>query len=513
MSMDLFSNSHIAGSVPPQMVNSEHELIIDAFAGGGGASTGIELALGRSPDIAINHCDKALAMHAQNHPQTLHLCESVWDVHLQSYTNGRPVGLLWASPDCRHFSNARGAAPVSKSVRMLAWSVVHFCQKLGSKRPRVIMLENVPEFKGWEDFEAWQGALRQLGYRVEHRILRACDYGAPTIRRRLFVIARRDRKAIIWPAPTHGDPQSEAVRTGALKPWRTEAECIDWSIPCPSIFERKRPLAENTLKRIAAGIQKFVIDNSAPFILNMSHGGRLKPLNKPFSTIKTEKGGCRALVMPCIDRTFGNSRGADIAAPLGTVTTKGIGNSALVAVFLAQHNFNVSGRAADAPLSTITSRATQQNIVTSHLVKLWGTCKHGQKVDAPMPSVSAGSSHVGEVRAFLTAYYGTSLGQPVDEPMGTVTTKDRFGLVTVNIGGEPYVISDIGMRMLSAAELYRAQGFPEDYRIEFDYNGKPFPKTEQTAKCGNSVCPPWAQALVAANLPELRVDAAERRAA
>ncbi|SDQ99278.1 DNA cytosine methyltransferase [Pseudovibrio sp. Tun.PSC04-5.I4] len=491
--------------IPMPPLGAHSELIIDAFAGGGGASTGIEMTLGRSPDIAINHCEAALAMHAQNHPDTIHLPESVWDVDLAAYTGGRPVGLLWASPDCRHFSRARGGKPTSSSVRMLAWSVVNFSQKLGSKRPRIIILENVPEFKGWEDFEAWKIALGKLGYKMEFRELKACDYGVPTIRKRLFMVARRDRKTIRWPDPTHGNPRSEAVLCGELLPWKTAADCIDWSLPCPSIFERKRPLVENTMRRIAAGIKKFVLDAPEPFILNMSHGGSLEPLTKPFSTIKTEKGGCRALVVPCLDRQFGNSRGASVADPLGTITADGGGKSALVAAFLAQHNFDVVGRAADAPLSTITARATQQTIVTSHLIKLRGTCRHGQAVTEPMPTLTAGGNHAGEVRAFLTSYYGSSVGQAVDAPLGAVTTKDRHGLVSIEVGGEPYVITDIGMRMLAPAELYRAQGFPESYCIDFDYKGKPFPKTEQTAKCGNSVCPPVAKAIVEVNLPELKV--------
>jgi DNA (cytosine-5)-methyltransferase 1 len=481
------------------------EIIIDAFAGGGGASTGIEMALGRSPDLAINHCEAALAMHAANHPETLHLPESVWDVDLKAYTAGRPVGLLWASPDCRHFSKARGSKPTSKSVRMLAWSIVNFCQKLGKNRPRIVVLENVMEFRGWEDFEPWKAALRKLGYHVEIRDLKACDYGAPTIRKRMFMVARRDKKAIKWPAPTHGDPNTLEVKSGQLLPWKTAADCVDWSIPCPSILERKKPLAENTLKRIAAGIKKFVIDAPEPFILNMSHGGSLEPMGKPVTTIKTERGGCRALVVPYIQRQFGNSVGGEADSPLGTVTASGGGKSALVTAFLAQHNTGVVGRSAEAPVSTILQTGSHQALVTSHLMMMRGTCKHGRPTDAAMPTVTAGGNHVAEVRAFLMAYYGTSIGQVTKEPMGTVTTKDRFSLVTVEIGGEPYAIVDIGMRMLTPEELYRAQGFPEDYKIDFEFKGKPLSKKEQVAKCGNSVCPPIAKAIIEANLPDLKV--------
>ncbi|KZK83008.1 Modification methylase BspRI [Pseudovibrio sp. Ad13] len=520
------------------------EIIIDAFAGGGGASTGIEMALGRSPDLAINHCEAALAMHAANHPETVHLPESVWDVDLKAYTAGRPVGLLWASPDCRHFSKARGSKPTSKSVRMLAWSIVNFCQKLGKNRPRIIVLENVMEFRGWEDFEPWKVALGKLGYQVEVRDLKACDYGAPTIRKRMFMVARRDKKAIKWPAPTHGDPSTLEVKSGQLLPWKTAADCIDWSIPCPSIFERKKPLADNTLKRIAAGIKKFVIDAPEPFILNMSHGGSLEPMGKPVTTIKTERGGCRALVVPYIQRQFGNSVGGEADSPLGTVTASGGGKSALVAAslvqtgygeregqlprtmdieaplgtvvaggakhalvsaFLAQHNTGVVGRSAEAPVSTILQTGSHQALVTSHLMMMRGTCKDGQPADAAMPTLTAGGNHIAEVRAFLMAYYGTSVGQDTKEPMGTVTTKDRFSLVTVEIGGEPYAIVDIGMRMLTPEELYRAQGFPENYKIDFEFKGKPLSKKEQVAKCGNSVCPPIAKAIIEANLPDLKV--------
>ncbi|KZL17650.1 Modification methylase BspRI [Pseudovibrio axinellae] len=518
---DLFQFESFQSPVYPH-----EELIIDAFAGGGGASTGIEQALGRSPDIAINHCDKALAMHAQNHPDTIHLTESVWDVDLKTHTNGRPVGLLWASPDCRHFSRAGGKRILSPEVRMLAWSIVHFCQKLKAKRPRVIMVENVVEFKGWgplddegnqiksragETFEQWCEALRKLGYKLEVRVLRASDYGAPTIRKRLFIIARRDGKPIVWPAPTHGDPNKAEFVGSGLRPWRTAAECIDWSIPCKSIFNRKKPLVPKTMKRIAAGIQKFVIDAQEPFILNMSHGGRLEPLRRPMTTIKTEKGGCRALVIPCVDRQYGNSKCADITDPLGTVTAGGGGGSALVAAFLHKYygqkrDGEIRGHLPDSPLHTLTT-ARRYGLVTSHLTMMRGSCKHGRSVDQPMPTNTAGGNHIAEVRSFLTAYYGTSVGQKLSRPIGTTTTKDRFGLVSVEISGEPYVITDIGMRMLTSRELYRANGYPEGHIIDFEHNGKPFSKEEQVAKCGNGVPPPWAKALSQANCPEMIVRA------
>lgn len=318
---------------------------------------------------------------------------------------------------------------------------------------------------------------------------------------------RRDRKKIVWPPATHGDPRKEGFAESGLRPWHTAAECIDWSIPCKSIFDRKTPLVENTLKRVAAGIKKFVIDAHEPFILNMSHGGSLEPLTRPFTTIKTEKGGCRALVVPCVDRQFGNSKGAPISDPLGTITAKGGGKSALVAAFLHKYygqkqEGEVRGNLPDHPVHTLTTER-RYGLVTSHLTSFRGTCKHGHPLNQPMPAITAGGNHIAEVRAFLTAYYGASVGHSASEPIGAVTTKDRFGLVAVEIGGEPYAITDIGMRMLEPSELYKAQGFPDDYKIDFDFMGKPLSKKEQIKKCGNSVCPPVAKAIVEANLPEL----------
>jgi len=268
------------------------ELIVDLFAGGGGASTGIEWALGRSPDIAVNHNKKAVLMHQINHPHTKHYCESVFDVVPQEVCAGRPVGHLWMSPDCTHFSKAKGSKPVSKRVRGLAWVGKRWAATV---RPRVIFLENVEEFTTWgplvringnmhpckkrsgRTFRTFVRELQRLGYAVEWRTMRACDYGAPTIRKRLFLVARCDGEAIVWPEPTHGDPGKDGVKGGQLLPWRTAAECIDWSIPCPSIFTRKKPLADNTLRRIARGIQRYVIDNPAPFIVPIRGGGVKDP--------------------------------------------------------------------------------------------------------------------------------------------------------------------------------------------------------------------------------------------
>jgi len=448
---------------PQYQLDFQRELIVDNFAGGGGASTGIEAALDRSVDIAINHDQQAISMHTVNHPQTQHYCESVWDVDPRAVCDGRPVGLAWFSPDCRHFSKAKGGAPVSPRVRGLAWVVMRW---IGTVRPRVIILENVEEFKTWgplikdgdnhrpcpnrkgQTFQAFINAIKRHGYRVETKELRACDYGAPTIRKRLFLIARCDNHPIVWPQPTHGP---------GLKPYKTAADIIDWSIPCPSIFERKKPLAENTQRRIANGIQRFVIENPKPFIVNIDQGAENR--------------------------------------------------AALCAAFLAKHFGGVTGTPIDQPWPTVTTRGTQNQVVTSHLIKLRND-QFGQGVETPLPTLTAGGGHVGEVRAFLMKYYSTGgQWQDLNEPMHTLPTKARMGLVMVK--GEPYQIVDIGMRMLEPHELFAAQGFPDNYVINRDAKGNRITKTQQVAKCGNSVCPPIAAALVKANLLNLEATAQE----
>ncbi|WP_419877742.1 DNA cytosine methyltransferase [Brevibacillus centrosporus] len=569
------------------------EIIVDNFAGGGGASTGIELATGRSVDIAINHDPAAIAMHRANHPETEHYCESVWDVDPREVTRGRPVGLCWLSPDCKHFSKAKGGKPKEKGIRGLAWVALRWAATV---RPRVIMLENVEEFKTWgpllkdgtpdpkhkgREFNAFVNALRRQGYQVDWRELRACDYGAPTIRKRFFLIARRDGQPIVWPEPTHGDPDSAAVKSGKLKPWRTAAEIIDWSLPCPSIFERKKPLAENTLRRIARGIQRFVIENENPFIIKVNHQGeqfRGQEIEEPLQTITSKNGwgvvtpyiarigqtgfggdrmqyeaeqplttittkaehllvtpilavntsghpgssptepirtittgGHHMLVMPHITKFRTGATGHEVTEPLHTVTS-GAGSKrpagaahamGLVTAFLAQYYTEttpgeVRGQALEDPIYTIPT-ANRYALVTSNLMILRNN-QFGQEVNKPIPTLTAGGGHVGEVRAFLMAYYGSSVGQKVDEPLGTVTTRDRFGLVTIH--GQDYQIIDIGMRMLEPHELFAAQGFPDTYIIDRDADGKSYPKSAQVARCGNSVPPPFAEALVRANLPE-----------
>lgn len=565
------------------------EIIVDNFAGGGGASTGIEMATGRSVDIAINHDQNAIAMHSTNHPETLHYCESVFDVDPIAATAGRPVGLAWFSPDCRHFSKAKGSKPVKKEIRGLAWIVIRWAL---AKRPRVMMLENVEEFKTWgplltaedgtehpdashsgETFSAFIGMLTTgiaadhpaiaeccevlnidrdsddvrrlvagLGYVVDHKELRACDYGAPTIRRRFFMVMRCDGQPVKWPVASHGDPKSLDVQSGKLAAYRTAAECIDWSIPCPSIFERKKPLAENTLKRIARGIQRYVIDSATPFIVGAggseyqgkpravnvllhtlmkeSHSALITPViarigqtgfggdrmayeaGKPLTTVTSKAE--HLLVAPVIARQFGNSVGHAADEPSGTITAGGGGKSQLVSAFLAKHfggNYTGPGAAMDAPAHTVTT-TDHHALVTSNLIKLRGTCRDGQPVTEPAPTITAGGLHIGEVRAFLLKYYGNEKeGLNIDDPLHTVTSRDRFGLVTVE--GVDYEIVDIGMRMLQPHELYAAQGFPSWYIIDQDYKGTKYAKDKQVARCGNAVPPPFAEALVRANLPEM----------
>ena len=761
------------------------ELIIDNFAGGGGTSTGLEQAFGRPVDIAINHDPEALAMHAANHPHTTHLCESVWDVDPIKVTGNRPVGLVWLSPDCKHFSKAKGGKPVEKRIRGLAWVTLRWAAKC---KPRVIMLENVEEFKTWgplliaadgsakpdpakkgKTFDSFIRQLRAHGYTVDYREMRGCDHDTPTIRKRFFLVARRDGITIKWPEPTHGAPDSIGVRAGKLRPYRTAAECIDFSLPCPSIFERDRPLAPATLRRIAKGIMRYVVDAADPFIVGQGgpvYGGKPVSANQPFGTLTTENH--RAVVLPTIvpvthqggDRTesigepfrtitgahrgekalgvatlvqvgygeregqapraldiekplgtvvgaaakhalveaelvpfvmtnttghpgagaympvptitaAGNQalvsalltgvggragqsrpRGVDeptatatskadaalitavlvdaahgevspsgvkrwgtgahnVEAPLGTVTASG--NKAVATAFLAKHYTGVVGsdladpigtvtacdhhslvtafltehanastqrvmpadaplrtmcaqvkgghfsmvsahitkfrtgatgsdmntplptitagpkenpagaphalgivtahiqrdmgasvgHAADAPLGTVTAGGGgKAALVTSNMIKLRGTST-AAGTDEPLGTVSAGGQHHAEVRSFLLAYYGASETHSLSDPLNTVTSRDRFGLVTIQ--GQDYQIVDIGLRMLQPRELFRAQGFPDDYIIGDDpAQGLKLTKSAQVRMCGNSVCPPMAKALILANFAHER---------
>ena len=596
-----------------------YELVVDNFAGGGGASTGIEMAIGRSVDIAINHDPDAITMHKANHPGTKHYCEDVWEVDPIEACAGKPVALAWFSPDCKHFSRAKGAKPVDKKIRGLAWVAVRWAYLV---RPRVLMMENVPEIQTWgplgddnkpikeragETFNAFILALstgiladhpafdemcealsigrdsdmaraltRGLGYKIEHRTLKSCDYGAPTTRTRFYLIARCDGTEITWPQPTHGHKSNKQVQNGELLPYRTAAECIDWSIPAQSIFERDKPLAENTLRRIARGIKKFVIDNPEPFIVTVNHAGegfRGQSINEPLDTVTSKNG--YGVVTPTIMCNNTGNAGASADSPMPTVTTGNrnyvvaptivpvgygeregqeprvnsveeplgtvvsSGKHYLAAPTLIQYHSETSadevrsqgvtdplmtvdtsnryalsvahimknyaggysgaGSSADAPLDTVTAK-DHNSLVTAHIMTLRNNMD-GQPIDEPLTTVSCSGAHHAEVQAFLLKYYHTGTAKPVDEPLDAVTTKDRFAVITIH--GVDYIITDIKMRMLQPRELFNAQGFPRDYIIEVDADGKPYPKSKQVARCGNAVTPNVPAALVRANLPEL----------
>lgn len=508
-------------------------LIVDNFAGGGGASLGIEMASWAGPDIAINHDPVALSLHAANHPHTQHLIEDVWAVDPRAVTKGRHVSLAWFSPDCKHFSRAKGGKPVEKHIRGLAWVVIRWAV---SVRPTVIALENVQEFEDWgplnddgmpcaqrrgRTFRLFVQRLEEAGYRVEWRSLCAADYGAPTIRRRLFLVARCDGRPIVWPAPTHGRATSPDVKAGRLLPWRAAAECIDWSIPCPSIFARERPLADKTLARIAKGLERFVF-GGRPFIVPLTHAGDLRThsIDEPLRTITGAHRGEHAIVAPFFiprhgERPTQEPRCKSVADPMPVVTATANGAS-LVAAFMAQHNGGMVGHPMTSPVSTLTGTCSHQQLVAAFLTKFYGTATAGADVRAPLPTVTAGGDrgghHVGMVNAFLTKFYGDGGQlQGVDEPMHTATAKARFGLVTV--AGVDYRIVDIGMRMLTPRELFRAQGFPNSYIIDRTADGAPITKTDQIRLCGNSVSPPVARALLAANFSNetLRIAPPPRR--
>lgn len=491
-------------------------LIVDLFAGGGGASTGIEAAIGRPVDIAVNHDPEAVSMHQANHPHTQHFVSDVFEVDPVAVTSGRPVGLLWASPDCTFHSKARGGKPFrdrnkARRRRGLAGVVVKWAAAV---RPRVICMENVEEFQHWgpllddgticpsrrgNSFRRWLAQLRNLGYQIDWRELRACDYGAPTIRKRLFIVARCDGLPIIWPEPTHGTQNDLLACNRLLQPWRTAADCIDWSIPAPSIFERKKPLADATCRRIAKGIMRYVVEAAEPFLVQYHSGKRFGDdrtanLKNPLPTQITENRF--ALTTAFLAKHYSGVVGQRADAPTGTVTTVDH-HSLVTAQMVTIDNQSSHGgySSATGPLKTTTTE-NRHALVTSNLVKLRGD-NIGQPSDAPLATISAQGTHHAEVRAFLVKYYGTEQDPQMRKPLHTVTTKDRFGLVTVH--GVDYEIIDIGLRMLTPRELFRAQGFPENYIIEHGADGRALTKTAQVRMCGNSVCPPIAEALVRAN--------------
>ena len=516
------------------MINGE--LIVDNFAGGGGASTGIEMATGYSVDIAINHDPEAIKMHKANHPNTKHYCEDVWQVDPIEACKGHPVGLAWFSPDCKHFSKAKGGKPKDKFIRGLAWVA---CRWAGLVRPRVIMLENVEEFKTWgplnrghhpikakqgKTFEKFVQQLTDLGYEVQFQELIAADYGAPTMRKRFFMIARCDGQPIVWPDPTHAPADSEAVKAGLLKPYVGAYTQLDFSLPCPSIFDTSkeikekygiravRPLAPKTMERIARGLKKFVLENPEPFIIPIGYGERkgqaprVHNIEKPLPTIvgSGKHYLCEPYMVQIGQTGFTADRSKDVRKPLTTIVSKN--EHCLISPTLIQYHSEtaqgeVRGQTIEDPIMTVDG-SNRYGLVTSFLSKFYKT-GIGQDEREPLHTITTSAGHFGEVRAFLIKYYGDATGQDIEKPLDTVTTKDRFGLVTIE--GVDYQIVDIGLRMLEPRELYGCQGFPDDYIIDHDYTGKTYPRSEQVRRCGNAVCPPIPAALVRANLPELCV--------
>lgn len=524
------------------------EIIVDNFAGGGGASTGIELATGRPVNIAINHDPDAILMHKTNHPHTTHYCESVWEVDPKKICRGHPVGLMWLSPDCKHFSRAKGGKPVDKNVRGLAWIAVRWAATV---KPRVIILENVPEFVTWgpltkdsrpdrakqgRTFKNFVNALKRYGYDVDWKELKACDYGAPTIRKRLFLIARCDGESIKFPEPTHGK--------GKL-PYRTAAECIDWSIPCKSIFGRSKSLAEKTMIRIARGLDKFTIRSERPFIVPIGYGERkgqaprVNSIDEPLSTIvSTVK---QSVVVPSVQKYFGKIIGSSVSEPLGTVTAKD--HNALLSAYLIQYhsetsNQEVRGQALTEPIMTVDA-SPRYGLTAAHIVKYYSG-DNSSACDAPLGTVTT-HDRCGLVESHLCVLRNNEDCKPLTEPLPTVCTsaghfaeirtklckyppKTDLGhwsevrkllnkycryhiaddeVLLLEINGDSHYISDIGLRMLEPRELYNAQGFPPDYKIDRDYKGNAYSRTKQVARCGNAVPPPFAEALVRANLPEM----------
>lgn len=431
-------------------------LIIDLFAGGGGASVGIEMALGREVDIAINHDPQAILMHKTNHPNTLHLTEDVFKVDLKKIVGDRHVALMWASPDCTSHSKAKGGQPRSKGLRILPWAVFKHARLI---KPDVIIMENVEEIQQWgpldenghpikekmgESYNQFMDAMKSIGYVYESRELIAADYGAPTTRKRWYAIFRRDGESIVWPVQTH-------FENGTPK-WLECGDYIDWSDLGKSIFGRKKPLAEATQRRIANGIKKYIIDNPNPYIVK-------------------DKAAIAYMIQYHGEQKAGDSRGQRLDEPIKTIDT-----------------------------------SNRYGLVTAFITKFYKT-GIGQGCDEPLHTITTSQGHFGVVSAFLVKYYGTGCGQTVDYPLATVTTKDRFGLVNVllDIDGEKYVISDILLRMLKPEELKVMQGFPKDYIIDRDYNWNKYPKSEQVARIGNSVVPIVAMAIVSANCSGLRV--------
>ncbi|MFJ3121082.1 DNA cytosine methyltransferase [Pseudomonas protegens] len=633
----------------------DDEIVVDFFCGGGGAGTGLEMGLGRAVNVAKNHSPAAISMHTVNHPSAKHYTTDVFEGDPDSECDGKAVGWFHMSPDCTHHSQAAGGQPRKREIRNLSWIGLKWG---GKKKPRVISLENVKQILQWgpliakrckttgrvvtldlvphptkpkslinriaapgevvpvsnqflvpdparrgQTWAVFVAELRRLGYAVEWRVIKACDFGAPTSRERLFMIARCDGQPIVWPEPTHAKNPAKGQRK-----WRTAAECIDWTIPSKSIFDRPKPLAPATQRRIAKGMKKYLIDAADPFIVPIANwsGDSVQSAHEPLRTVTSwPRGGSFAMASPIIapathqgsdrindpsaplptvtcanrgeltlispvmvtaahgeGKPGGVQRWGDgskfAGAPLGTVTASG-GHSVAAAhlvkfrfsddgkaldeplptitsggnyqrpagaahamgistVFMAQMNggFNTTdAKSVEDPMTTVTNTGSQQQLVTANLMHLRGNCDARDIAD-PLHTISAGGTHHGlveytlspeheegalRVAAFLISYYGAENVSAVGDPAPTITTKDRLGLVTVTIKGTPYVIVDISLRMLQPSELYKAQGFPDDYIISHGADGKPFTKTQQVHMCGNSVSPPPMAALARANDP------------
>ena len=505
-------------------LNFLDEIIVDNFAGGGGASTGMELAKGRPVAIAINHDPDAILMHRTNHPYTEHLQASVWDVDPREVCRGRPVGLAWFSPDCKHFSKAKGAALVDRNIRGLAWIVLRWA---GTVRPRVIIVENVEEFVTWgpvrkgkpvkkkagQTFQKWKRQLLELGYQVEHREIVAADLGAPTTRKRFVLVARCDGRPIVWPERTHGPRDSEEVRDGRLMPWKSAAEIIDWSVPCYSVFASKRelkekygvnavrPLADNTMRRVIRGVDKFTIRSGHPFIVECNHGGdgHARSTEEPVNTVtrKYTGGICTPALVPFTFSNTGGSVGESLRGPIGTVRTAG--SQVLAAANIIQYHTekteNVRANGLRMPLPT----------VAAHIVEFKGR-DIGQDADRPLRTITASAGEFADCRAELMEagsqdlMHWPEVRDLLNRHCGYEMADDE--ILLLEIGGGLYFIADILLRMLTPRELYNAMGFPPDYIIDRDYLGNEYGKTKQVARCGNAVCPPMATALVRANLPE-----------
>lgn len=542
-------------------INLLEEIIVDNFAGGGGASTGIELATGRPVTIAINHDPDAVLMHKTNHPYTEHYQVSIWDADPEKLCQGRQVGLAWFSPDCKHFSKAKGGKPVDKNIRGLAWIVLRWA---GTVRPRVIILENVEEFQTWgpvrkgkpvkskqgETFNQWLSQLKALGYEIEYRELRACDYGAPTIRKRFFLIARCDGNPIVWPEPTHAPADSPEVKSDKCLPYRTAAECIDFDLPCPSIFERKKPLAINTQRRIARGLDKFVINEGKPFIVPIGYGEnkgqkpRVQDIDKPVSTVVSS---CKQyLCTPYLTKFQQHSKGQSLSNPFDTVMP-GATRFALMAPSLIQYHSEtakgeVRGQKLNEPILTVDG-SNRYGLQVPYLTKYYSGADQSFSCKSPLHTITT-KDRMSICNGYLTILRNNMDCRSVNEPLNTITTsgahfaytkvyirkyaagcnlgnwpkvREMLNLYTdwciyddevliIRIGNFEYFISDIGLRMLQPKELYMAQGFPADYIIDRDYTGKEYKKTKQVARCGNAVPPAFAKALVQANLPEMCKD-------